>query len=751
MKRFLLILIISFSSATLASVIHLGPDNFERDLNKAIDSALGETTINMPVGTFFLSNEIILDKPGLILRGQGKTKTILSFKNQKAGPQGIIATRDAVTFEDFAVEDSFGNGIKVLGAQGVTFRNVKVTWTKGPNASNGAYGVYPVLCRDILIENSEVRGASDAGIYVGQSNNIIVRNNLAIENVAGIEIENSSDADVYGNTVHHNTAGILVFNLSDLVKKDGQRTRIFSNNLYRNNNKNFSMKGTIINLVPPGMGIFLMASQDTEIFNNNIEWHELTGIGITNYAISERVIRDPSYVPMPRGIFIHENHFMSNALGFFDGSRMNFIIKILSGIAPKDIIYDGIDDGTYEGEKPEEKNKICIKNNHSNRGLRFVNLHLDHQRPRFPFPGGPVTRNLKNHECTLEQTAPVVLTTSPKVPDGKIPSYNEVLKICKKKTEGVNWNAIEYDCPLLSDYRLEFDGLNYSLTNELFTDYALKDRHIFLPPDTSMTYKEQFAFDFPMGTIITKAFSLLEVGKKTPTLIEIRLLIKRKNGWAPLNYTWDSSQNKAVLNKAGFVRPFKIVATDSLTRDVDYHVPNLRQCASCHLINDQITPIGIQAKLVNHSGQLNVWKKSKKLEGLPEDIKKIPSMVRWNDLAQSVDSRAKAYLNINCTHCHNPKGNARSTGLFLKYERYTESVEMGHCKTPVAAGIGTGGRTFDIQPGSAKDSILYYRMSQSHLAVKMPQLGRSIEHTEGNQLIKNWIDRMNPKDCRAEN
>jgi parallel beta-helix repeat protein len=742
-----------------AREIRISVANFEADLNNAIDTADSKTKIIMPAGTFIMQNEVLIDRPGISLIGQGPEKTVLTFKNQKAGPQGILATKDRITFQGFAVEDSFGNGIKVFGAKYVTFRNLRVTWTRGPSPLNGPYGIYPVLTENTLIENCDVSGSSDAGIYVGQSKNIIVRKNIAHGNVAGIEIENSDDADVYENEAHHNTAGILVFNLPDLVKKEGHRTRIFSNHIHNNNSKNFSSKGTIISLVPKGMGVFLMASLDTEVFNNVIQWHTLTGVGITNYAISERIVRDPTYNPMPKGIQVYGNHFSSHSIGIFDGGRMNFIIKLLSGLAPKDIIYDGISDGTYEGQRPSEKNRICIQGNDSNRGLQFANLHLDHQRPHYPYPGGPVTKSLAEYDCALTRSQDVVLQRAPvEIPSEPGPTEEEILKVCKTQTKGVNWEALNFDCPDLSDYHFFTDstdptkspieGFSYLLNNQLFTDYAIKHRFIFLPSGQSIKYQAQYALDFPVGSAITKTFSIQEADKPTPTLLETRVLIRRASGWIPLNYSWKAG--KAVLNRAGFVRSMTARVDGQGDLALDYHSPNLRQCSSCHFINEKLTPIGPQAKFLNRKNQLESWSQKSFLTGLPDSSEKIPALVEWNDVSKPVDDRAHAYLAINCTHCHNPAGNARNTGLFLQSERKSESVEMGHCKSPVAAGIGTGGNEFDIQPGSAEKSILYYRISHSHLAVKMPQLGRSVNHLEGNELIKDWINQMPAVDCRTE-
>lgn len=740
--------------------------NFETSLNEAIENARGETTIELPSGKFFLNNEVIIDRPGITILGKGPKETILSFKKQKAGPQGIIATKDQLALEGFTVEDSFGNAIKAIGINHATFKNLRVRWTRGASKRNGAYGLYPVLSRNILIENCEVSDASDAGIYVGQSDQIIVRYNNAHNNVAGIEIENSDDADVYENEAHHNTAGILVFNLPDLVKKVGRRTKVHHNKVHNNNKKNFSTEGSIINLVPKGLGVFSLAAQQLEISNNNLYGNSMANIAISHYAISERPIKDPSYDPKPKGISIFENRFKSGYLTFFDGTKMNFILKVLGGLRSKDIIYDGIEDGTYEGERSTGNDRICITRDSSGRKTRFANLHLDNKRPLIPFPGGPVTRSIRPYECEL----PVLKTINLKTPEilpapRPIPTMEEVEKVCKIKVNGVNWSALNYDCPELSDYNLFQDpkdptqnpveGFKYLLKNQLFTDYAEKDRFIFLPPGTAINYKPKYALDFPVGSVISKTFSITEVDKETPTLMETRLLIRREDGWIPLNYVWDQATGKALLSKAGLVVSKKIIVNKLKKIDIDYHVPSLRQCASCHFVNEKLTPIGPQAKFLNRPSvedeqinQLTQMAISGRLQGLPDVVSEIPAIVAWDDVKQTIDSRAKAYLEINCAHCHNAKGNARNTGLFLQSQWPSDSIEIGHCKTPVAAGFATGGNSYAIAPGRADKSIMMYRMSQSHLAVKMPQLGRSVSHSEGNELVRDWINQMKKIKCQ---
>lgn len=777
MKIFNLLQICIFvclTNSAYGKIIEIPVENFEQKLNEAIEFAPSGSEIIMPEGKFSMQNELVITKAGLTLRGRGMYKTTLSFKNQKIGSQGIFGAADALVFEDFGIEDSAGNGLKVVSSNSPVFRRLRIDWTQGAREQNGAYGLYPVMSKNVLIEGCEVSRASDAGIYVGQSKNIIVRNNKVFENVAGIEIENSTYADVYHNEAYNNTAGILVFNLPDLPVKGGKQTRVFENKVYDNNHFNFSTQGTIIHLVPKGLGIFIMANSEVEIFKNEITGHDLTGVAVANYYVSERKFNDPGYDPMPRHISIYENNFSEARYSLFSMNKMSLIIKLLMGFKTPEIIYDGIDDGTYVGKKATGYDRICIRNNKTNTGaaVRFANLHLDNQRKWYPFPGGPATTDLTPHDCehakfpeiSLEP-APRILATEPAV------SAEQIAKLCSQKKQGVHWAAVEFDCPKLSDYNLfesaadatvnpQNRGFQYKLNNELFTDYSEKSRFIFLPPNTQMTYQAEGPFDFPVGTVITKTFSFyLPDGSSSKLVpIETRLLLKRKSGWVASDYLWDVEKKEAYLFLGGTVKPMEILVHNRERAHIDYGVPNRRQCASCHVTDAEyglgkLTPIGPKAKFLNwvaegSENQLVEFARKGYLKGLPQQLSEVPTLPIWNKPETgSLDARTKAYLEINCAHCHNPVGPAKNTGLYLLTTVATDTAMYGRCKPPTAAGLGTGGRTADVTPGSADKSILMYRMAHNELAVRMPQLGRSVAHKEANQMVADWINQMPPEDC----
>ncbi|MCS5624989.1 MAG: right-handed parallel beta-helix repeat-containing protein, partial [Candidatus Marinimicrobia bacterium] len=239
---------------------------FEKEFQTKLILAESGDTLKIPTGIQQLLGTLSLDgKENIVISGNGVDESILSFKNQEDGAEGLrIINCKNIRLENFTIQDTKGDGIKVQETDGITMVNVKAEWTNGPNPENGAYGLYPVQCRNVVIDNCMSVGASDAGIYVGQSVNIVVKNSEAYHNVAGIEIENSSNADVFGNNAHHNTGGILIFDLPDLIVKKGENVRVFDNIVEENNLDNFAPPGNIVGTVPAGTGILILATSDVE-------------------------------------------------------------------------------------------------------------------------------------------------------------------------------------------------------------------------------------------------------------------------------------------------------------------------------------------------------------------------------------------------------------------------------------------------------------------------------------------------------
>ena len=334
-----LILLTSFTVS--AKEIFIEPsDNSQEEVQTALIELSSGDILTLSPGTFVFEDGLSLDVDEVIVRGSGINETILDFKNQMSGAQGLLVTSDRVTLKDFAVADAKGDAIKVIGAEGINMINLKTEWTGGPKSTNGAYGLYPVESTDVLIDGCVAIGASDAGIYVGQSKNIIVRNSVAQYNVAGIEIENSYYADVYDNLSSHNTGGILVFDLPDLPQQGGHHVRVFRNKVIDNDTDNFAPEGNIVGEVPRGTGIIIQANSDVEVFDNDISGNGTVNVSIVTYS---NETQDENYDPHPKSIQIHGNRFGE---GGFDpdvetGELAAILFELSSGNMP-DIFWDGI-------------------------------------------------------------------------------------------------------------------------------------------------------------------------------------------------------------------------------------------------------------------------------------------------------------------------------------------------------------------------------------------------------------------------
>lgn len=335
---------------------------FQKRFQEVLISAKPGAVIDLPEGKHEIDRGLSLTVDNITIRGKGPDKTVLSFNNQKAGAAGLLVTSNHFTIEDVAFEDTKGDGIKINGANGVTIRRVRAEWTNGPNEHNGSYGLYPVQCKDVLIEDSMVKGAADAGIYVGQSKNIIVRRNRAEGNVAGIEIENSQDADVYQNKAVGNTGGILVFNLPDLPVKNGRNTRVFDNEIVDNNLDNFAPKGNIVATVPAGTGVIVMSTNHIEVFKNTIRNNQTANVSILSYLTTGKPINDAGYYPFTDAIYVHDNTIEGG--GDAPAGRMAlFLIPALGKPLPA-ILYDGVVDPKKltKGHLPDDA-RICVQRN----------------------------------------------------------------------------------------------------------------------------------------------------------------------------------------------------------------------------------------------------------------------------------------------------------------------------------------------------------------------------------------------------
>ncbi|MFL6698067.1 MAG: SO2930 family diheme c-type cytochrome [Vitreoscilla sp.] len=321
--------------------------------------------------------------------------------------------------------------------------------------------------------------------------------------------------------------------------------------------------------------------------------------------------------------------------------------------------------------------------------------------------------------------------------------------------------------------------LPYDLVTPLFSDYAHKLRTVWMPAGQSAKYSADQAFDFPVGTILSKTFyypraagaadAVLQTDDAEPgapaagldlsrvRLIETRLLVRRAGGWTALPYVWNADQSEAQLQRTGDQRALDLVDMRGHGQKFAYVVPNENQCASCHVTSlkgGEFTPLGPKARNLNRTlaytdgadNQIARWVRTGFLTGVPAGD--LPRAADWRDASTPIAERARSYLDVNCAHCHQTGGTAGNTALRLDALGPAD-WSLGLCKPSVAAGKGTGDRIHDIVPGKPDESILPYRLASTEGGVMMPELGRNTVHREGVQLIRDWIAAM-PGHCRTD-
>lgn len=361
--------------------------NIEHSLQSQLIAAADGDTIQLPEGRFMFTKSLTLDnKKNIYIKGAGMDKTILSWKNQTEGAQGMLVSNSKnIVLEDFALEDAKGDLLKVNDTRGITLRRLRAEWTAGPKSENGAYALYPVLCKNVVMEECYAIGSSDAGIYVGQSDSVIIRNNKAYWNVAGIESENSRWVEIYGNEAYNNTGGLLVFDLPGLTQT-GHHTQVYNNHIHDNNLDNFAQKGNIVASVPPGSGMMILATRDLDVHDNKIIDNRTVGIAMISYelvvalnegeteqpgavggvqTVDNSFVYDTLYNAYPDRININKNT-IENSHWF--PSMKNDIGKLLvkeSFMSPPDVLWDGIPDPKIP------KPRLCVDDNGD---IVFINL-----------------------------------------------------------------------------------------------------------------------------------------------------------------------------------------------------------------------------------------------------------------------------------------------------------------------------------------------------------------------------------------
>jgi parallel beta-helix repeat protein len=383
------------------------PADIEKTFQEQLISAKPGSVIELPEGKFHFDRTLSLTVDNVTLRGKGMDKTILSFAGQKEGAQGLLVKANGFTIEDIGIEDPAGDALTIQGGSNIIVRRVRAEWTRGPNENNGPYAIYPVECKNLLVEDSVARGAADAGIYVGQSENVVLRRNRSEKNVDGFEVENTENADVYDNVMTHNTGGIGVFNLPNLPRQGGKHVRVFNNQIVDNNTPNFAPKslGPIHDL-PTGTGIYVMAIQDVEAFHNKIQGNKTVNVFIMNYKtgigdsleetasspITQQIFApaDSRYYPFPQRIYFHDNDISGGGQAADDRIAIMKQMAVAMGGSLPDILYDGWLDPAW-GTKTRNAGNICLENNGPATFLNFdVTNNMKH----------PV-KDIKLYACSL--------------------------------------------------------------------------------------------------------------------------------------------------------------------------------------------------------------------------------------------------------------------------------------------------------------------------------------------------------------
>lgn len=375
--------------------------DISEDLQKLFIQAEDSTTIEIPAGHYIFKKPLLIDgKKQVTIKGAGAEKTILSFAIQEEGAEGLkVSNCENLVLSDFTIEDAKGDNIKATDCEGIRFSRIISRWTGEPKEENGAYAFYPVLCKRVVLENCVAIGASDAGIYVGQSDSVSIRNNEAYYNVAGIESENSRWVEISGNIAHHNTGGILVFDLPGLTQF-GHSTKVFQNQVYENNYRNFAPEGNVVATVPPGTGIMLLATRKIDIFKNEITDNKTVGCAIASYKIVEALSGDDTetnlaanvrlaqadkvYDPFPTNIQLYQNQFNNSYTFPSLKSDFGYLFLYKMPFNTPDLVWDGI-------RSPQNNFALCSQDD----DIAFADLDAANDFNNF-------STDLKNYQCAGE-------------------------------------------------------------------------------------------------------------------------------------------------------------------------------------------------------------------------------------------------------------------------------------------------------------------------------------------------------------
>jgi parallel beta-helix repeat protein len=691
----------------------------------AIQSAFGNSqpgdVICFRSGLYALKDEVTLSTPNVELRGSRADRAVLDFAGQLRGANGMFVAANGFSMQHLTVKNSAGQGIRIQKSKGVTLDDITVTWDVGPSGDNGGYGIYPTESENVLIESSEVSYASDAGIYVGQSRHIIVRDNVTFGNVIGIEIENSADADVYDNDAHGNVGGILAFSLPLLPRKNCERVNIHDNRIADNNQKSFAAPGSIVSGVPSGTGVMIMAADDVVVHHNAVGGNDSIGIGLFSYFVSQLddYKRDGAYNPFPHRAWIHDNSLSRNGENPHDQAAT--ITGLLGLYQAEQLLWDGMTDPS---DAAAANGGNCFSEN-----------------------GGASYRNLDFAGTFANSTtdvAPVTCTRSPLLPEGPYPPVPLARRLPTQPHDQLS--AYGFFAGALADQNPAPGVIAYDVAASLYADQSKKLRFMALPPGSQIGFDPTGKWTFPDGTAFLKTFYFDEPGGAR-TLAETRIEMKIDGVWTLQTYLWDAAQKEAT----------RFVAGRTVTRaDGDYRVPSSDQCKTCHAENEEPVPIGPRTRQLNRTvlrdaamvNQLDDWAARGLFVAAPPPSVTLERLIDpFGD--GPLETRARSYLDANCAHCHSIGGTASSTNLRLDFAT-SDWNRLGVCKSPVSAGPGSGQLLYDVVPGDPDRSILVYRMRSTDPAVKMPQLPTMTSDTAGTALIADWIRSLTLPACPSQ-
>ena len=724
------------------SVHHIAPgEDLQYRLQTILIQAVPGDVIQFEAGRFQLQRQIDIATDNITLRGQGSDKTVISFRGQLSGGQGIEATGNNLVIEGMAIEDTAGNAVKVLGARNVTFRDLRTEWTGKAKSSNGAYGIYPVQCDNVLVEECQAYGASDAGLYVGQCRRVIVRDCRAERNVAGIEIENTIDADVYNNVATNNAGGLLVFDLPGLPQKAGRNVRVFRNRVFKNNHVNFAAPGNMVAGVPQGTGVMIMATSHVEVFDNDIADNQTGNMTLVSYLImGKKKRKDTEYQPIPLAVSIHHNRFSGG--GESPAGELGPLLALAVGTPLPDILFDGMlpPHLLVDGELPTEHRHAIFENGDAS----FANFNLPTLTPSNLQQGKVrIDRDL----APYQQKRPALKAVKLVEHDPPEPNSSRAVHVYRAAPRYLSeWGLFEGD----GSSQTPAAGVEpYDLNTTLFSDYTKKQRFIRVPDGAKIDYAATGPLEFPDGTVIAKTFSYphdMQDESRGERLLETRVEFLQEGAWYGYSYLWNDEQTEATLALGGGEVAAEWVHHDGTTRHNQYVIPNANACISCHSEDKQYVPIGPTAANMNRQreydgqweNQLEHLAEHRLLEGLPDETDR-PRLVEADDPATGkLADRARAWLHVNCAHCHSPSGTAHTSGLDLRLSQ-SDPTKLGYFKPPVAAGHGSGGLDYDIVPGKPDESILLYRIESADPSIRMPTVGRNLAPAEGAELVRGWI------------